>query len=1680
LSPARYEALKQRVDLQFAPQNPRFFGANESVALDLRIKNVGTLIVNIYEINAFNYYRGNLTEIDAGIDLGGLVATHAETVTYDTPPLRRVRRTFDLPQLAKPGVYVVEFIGNGKSSRALVRKGALRCIQRPGSAGHVFMIWDDEQQRRTNATIWLAGQEYHANAAGVVIVPFSATPGRTTAILRDGALSSLVSFEHAAESYRLNAGFYVDRETLLRDARAALVVRPTLTVAGQPISVDILDNVSLVITAIDQDAIASSSELTDLHLSDDAETVHWFQVPPRLASLRITLKARVTSLSTGKPEDLSASEQFSLNSIDGTTATEQLLLSRDDSGYLLSLRGKNGEVRPNRPIQLTFNHRLVALPRSLVLQTDAHGDVRLGALNDIATFTAGVANGRSFRWQLMQPWYRYPSLWQGRAGVPLRIPWGDTPATPRRAFCLLALRNGAYVTDLTEQAALRDGFLVTPPLEPGDYELYVKPEAATVRIQVTDGREQDGVVLSPHRLLEVSDTPPLQITGIAADNDGVRVTLSRTDAWTRVHVIATRFVPDINPFTHLACMQPPALIGLRPVRFETRYLAERAIGDEYQYILDRRRTPRHPGNLLTRPGLLLNPWSISKTITTAAEAAEADKLSAMPEAVTADRMREAAKRQIAKQPSIYNTLDFLAQPARVLLNLRPDAHGVVRVPPDELAGFRQVHVLAVDPLHTVYRQAAFAPVDPVTRDLRLANGLDPSGTFSQQKLISTVVSGQTVRLPDRTTCEFESYDSIGKAYQLLATLCDDAALREFSFITTWPALTKEEQRSKYATYACHELNMFLYHKDRAFFDAVIKPYLRNKKDKRVLDRWLLEEDLTAFLQPWAYDQLNAVERILLAQRGPDTPARMRRAIQDQCDLLPPDPDEYNLLFDTALHGRALELAAEWGGRGLGEYSAFSDREQVEKQALMRGVVATDVPSGAPAPPPGPPRAADAAQAPSDRKDMSIAGLALDRLAARDDRSRVRALYRPPEKTEEWAENNYYHRRIQEQNATLVPVNLFWNDYAQYDGNGPFLSRNLAYAAGNFSEAMLALAVIDLPFTAAAHTAIVSDTAVTLTAAGPLILYHKEINAGAPTNSAPLLLSQQFFNPLDRYEYDGNERVEKFITDEFLAFTPYGASVALSNPGGQRRNVNVLLQLPVGAMPLQDGFYTRGIPLTLEPHSTRTFEYYFYFPTTGVFQQLPAQVAERECCIASATPATFTVHFTPAAIDTGSWQYVSQNGSLDNVLVFLHNHNLYRLDLQKLAFRMKDAQAFETILSLLNERHIYNHDLWAYSLLHNQSAALGQYLAHSPLAEHCGAYFASPLLTIDPIERRTGEHLEYAPLINARAHQLGPQRRILNDRFFAQFQRLMDILCCRPQLDDEDRLAVVYYLLLQDRIEAARALFAAADPTMLAERLQYDYIATYLAFSAGDVAGARTIAERYREYPVPRWRALFADARAQLDEIVGAPPVLTDEQDRGQRQTVLAAAEPALDLSIEGRTVTLDYRNLDACRVNYYPMDIELLFSRNPFVRQQGDQFACVTPQLSVALPLATNQQRTTFEVPERFRTGNVLIEAAAGPLAKTQVYYANDLDAQVFENYGMLHVRHRVTHAPLSAVYVKVYARMHDGSVAFYKDGYTDLRGKFDYVSLSTDDLDRVARFALLVMSEKDGALIREASPPKR
>ena len=108
-------------------------------------------------------------------------------------------------------------------------------------------------------------------------------------------------------------------------------------------------------------------------------------------------------------------------------------------------------------------------------------------------------------------------------------------------------------------------------------------------------------------------------------------------------------------------------------------------------------------------------------------------------------------------------------------------------------------------------------------------------------------------------------------------------------------------------------------------------------------------------------------------------------------------------------------------------------------------------------------------------------------------------------------------------------------------------------------------------------------------------------------------------------------------------------------------------------------------------------------------------------------------------------------------------------------------------------------------------------------------------------------------------------------------------------------------------------------------------------------------------------------------------------------------------------------------------------------------------------------------------------ERATQPLANFRVDHDIGVGLAIRlaqENYGQLKVASVATSKALPKVYVKVYVRLADGSVKFHKDGYTDLRGRFEYASVNTPERQAIERFSILVLSDDRGALIREAAPP--
>ena len=1691
LTPAEYKALKDRVDLDFAATNPRQFAPGEKVELDVHVKNVQKLIVKVFRVNALKYYQQKAQTVPMSLDLDGLVANEQKTHAYKDAPIRRIRRRFTFPSLAARGVYVIELIGSGKRSRALVRKGRLDRVVRTTPAGQEFTVLDEAGAKLPDAKLWLAGHLYEADEDGTITVPFTNKPTQQSIVLVHGRAASLASFGHQAESYSLQCGLYVDREALLRRQKATLILRPQLRLNGTPISLSLLKDVELTVASRDLDGVNTTQRVKDFKLFEDRESTYEFRTPNRLSQIAFALTAKIKNRSRNREDTLSASKTFRLNGIDATAHVGDLHLLRADGAYVLELRGRNGETLSERPVLVKLRHRDFTRTVDVSLKTDGRGRIVLGKLKDITRIDTAHGAKMDVRhvWNLGGDEHDSPSVLHGKAGEAIALPYMGQAKEPLRSeLSLLEVRGGHYVADRFRALALRGAMLEIRGLPAGDYSLRLKRDGRDIAVRVTEGKDVAGHVTSPGRRLELRRDKPVQIVDVTADKDAVKVRLANAGKFTRVHVVAARYMPEYPLFGSLHPFGWLAPIAGRASKPESQYVAGRRISDEYRYILDRKYAAKLPGNMLKRPSLILNPWSPRKADTGVARGRGGERFHGKGKA--ADKAPSARFRGRAGRAPVaanFANLDFLANGAVVAVNLRPDKNGVVTLPRKGLLDKQHIRVIAADTETTAFRQVTLPEAKVALRDLRLADGLDPGKHYTQQKLITALAAGKPFALRDVTTARFETFDSLPKVYRLYTTLSGDANLREFAFVLTWPKLTPAEKRATYSKYACHELHFFLYRRDAGFFREVVLPYLKNKKDKTFLDHWLCGDDLGEYLKPWRHAQLNIVERILLARRIAAERAATARHVKDLHDLLRPDIDRFNRLFDTALGlsalrprrdgrpGEAADRDAPEGGEDLVALAEAVREKESPKRRRSGSVLAVAAPATrAPRPAPKP----TAAAAPPLRG--VVARTYYEAKKAKLDRTRQ--FYRKLGQVKEWVESNYYHLPIDKHNAQLITVNAFWRDYAAWDGKGKFLSTHFAEAGRNFPEMMFALAVLDLPFEAPKHKAAVRDVSLTITPGAGAVLFHEEINEAKDVPKVrPILVSQNHYRLGERYRHVNGEKLDNFVTDEFLYGMVYGCHVVVTNPTSSRRKLQVLTQVPAGAIPVSKGKDTRTFYILLEPYRTQTFDYFFYFPAAGDFAHYPVHVARRGELVAFAEAAKLHVVTKLTKVDKASWEFVSQNGTSDEVLAFLKSNNVHRLALSRIAWRMKDKAFFRRVVELLAARHAYDDTLWSYGIKHDVPAAVREYLQHAgSFVAQCGKAIDSPLLTVDPVVRRAYQHTEYWPLVNARAHLFGAKRKILVQRFHAQYHELMNILRYRSQLGDEDLMDVTCYLLLQDRVEEATKFFRRVNAANLPTRLQHDYFTAYLDFFRDKPAKARRIAARYAEHPVERWRNLFGAVLAQLDEIEGKGPKVVDKKDRDEQQTRLAATEKTFEFTVEARKIALNYQNLAAATVNYYLMDTELMFSRQPFVTNRGGQFAYIQPNHTQQVKLDAGGKTAAMDLPKELHNRNVMVEIVAGGKTRTQAYYSHSLVVQMMENYGQLRVTHKDSGKPLPKAYVKIYARMKNGQVEFYKDGYTDLRGRFDYTSLNTDQLGAVDKFAALVLSDEHGSTVREAKPPKR
>ncbi|MFT5471628.1 MAG: hypothetical protein ACI8UO_006763, partial [Verrucomicrobiales bacterium] len=1179
LGPSLVQEIKERVDIDLRPDNARITPVGDPIKLTADVKNVQQLLIKIFEVNTLNFYTKEGREIDTGVNLDGLIPNVERSFEYADAPMRSIRRTFDFPELkGKRGVWVVELIGGGKSSRALIRKGGLQTLTEVNALGHVIKLLDENNQRVQKGAVWLNGKSHDTNEDGIIVLPFSNSPGNRTLVLESGGFAALGRLNHHSENYQLHAGFFVDREQLLSRNRAMVVVRPSLTVSGVPTGIDVLNNVVLEIQTQTLDGISTTDRVEDFELFGDRESTYFFAVPDRLAKIQFRLTAKADRPSQGDKVDLAVADNVVVNQINQSQYTRAIYLTRFENNWVVEVLGKNGEPIVDIPLNCYFQHKEFTFERHASLETDANGRATLGPLADISQVRIETPTAVARSWPLLDERRTWTSVVTAKAGDPVRIPYPGNEAQPKpEEIALFEVRGNSLRENTFAKVAIADRQLTLTGLEAGNHQLLLRKLGRVLRIRVVAGEIREKYVLGRDRHVQTAPLKPTTIVSTQSDGDDLLIRLANANSLTRVHVFADRFYPEIDAHDKLGSFPRLGPGQIRRGKGANSYVSGRTLGEEHRYIIERRDSPRYPGNQLERAGLILNPWELRDTNTQIDQAAAGDEYEAKADAemaAAADGQAEGG--QGSAQTGSHPDLDFIATGSIALANLRPIENGVLRVPLKNLDDRQWIRIVVTDPTQAVSTDVFLGDAETGFQDIRLAAALDPEKAFAQKKNTTVLGEGDVLELG---TTDFRIISTPKDIHPILVSLTNEQLLGEFAFILGWNQLEPEEKRTQYSKHASHELNFYISRRDPQFFNAVIKLYLANKRDKTFVDDYLLGKNLENYLQMFEFGRLNTTEKLLMARRlGGENEARIERHVVDANALLLPNPSLDDSLFETALRSRALSGdvigdlldllgRADLNGDDVVALNSALTRNGQAKELGRRGgvvrasvaysdsLVALDAPMAAAEAAPGEQRLQEAGKKMRGldrakyREEKQLEGmiaegkenagfgfvsggvelpldgnglyeLGKDGLGVR---AELRQLYRKLDSTKVWAENNYYHVPIEYQIASLITVNKFWRDYAAWDGEGAFFSPHFTHATSNLSEMIYALALLDLPEESGEHKIEVDNGVIKITAASPCIIFHQEIEPAEQAEGQQLLVSQNFFDPQNRYLEENGQR-----------------------------------------------------------------------------------------------------------------------------------------------------------------------------------------------------------------------------------------------------------------------------------------------------------------------------------------------------------------------------------------------------------------------------------------------------------------------------------------------------------------------------------------------------------------------------
>ena len=1490
------------------------------------------------------------------------------------------------------------------------------------------------------------------------------------------------------ENYSLEGVFIFEKESFIMGNLVKCLVRPILRINHEICDIKFLKKVIINVNCKkieNNQEIPISFKFDNVNLSYEKDYEFEFQIPSKVISIDLILTGEVIKKSNEEKINLSISRSLTLD----RNEESDYLFKVINGEYIGEIVGKNGEPRIYNQVSIDIACKYQSEYNQL-LESDINGKINLGKLPNVI----GVGINESPLWiELEKNYYQNKIIMLKDEEIKIPIHEKDT------FIFIKSDKSEDYTKKIKKEITDKENgfaYLIISNLPFGEYILYLNnkgfndnntsfDEQITKKIEIlvcVEGKMINDEFFTTKDIIGKINKKKqgISLEKVSYKDKKLYIKVNSNLKYNpRIHINAIQYLPEkgdefLTEYSKLLENTEQKLKAFPVKNIENTYLNNIILNEEIKYVLDRKQYEKKMGNLLEKPSLLLKPQFTKDTKTSIIKPKEEENSEEYDNECCYECMdndekcccccKGACHSNVNSVYSSLNTIkvrDFINVSPLNLYNNIPNEKGEINLECD-LSNYGNLHIICIDDNGACEEYISLNNDKSSKRDLRMVNKLNLDKNYCELRKVHCLNKGDKYKIMDITSVNYKIFDSIEQYANFLKLINPNIKndLEQFEFLFNFDNLNQKEKLDKVSEYFSHELNIYLYFHYNKFFNEFIYPIIKFKSEKTFIDYFLLndKENMNKYISGDLFNKLNNFEKCLLIysiRKENETLAKnISRLLRSQAEK--ENIKEIKRYFNIALNlktkeEREIEEEIYESKKIINSYTTSKKEEKEIKK--MRKLIEHE------------------------EKMMCY-----DDDLIEDEKIIVKAnLNKERGKVKEYCETHYYNQAFINNNYnSVISNNHFFADLAEFFANNinsirnkGFKSENILLNPINFTQTIFILSVLDLNNkTQSKNQKYIKDEGLGITIESNTNCYIliKELSESKlKENSKNSLLLAQItstFKDEDSDEDEDEEPEEYFINKTYIQKT------IVTNISNKPINCEILMQIPEGSLPIESLEYTIIENLFIDKFKSVILNQKFYFPYEGKFKCFPSTASFNDSVIAKGKIKEFDV-VKKKKLEKDkikSIDDVLEQGNKKEILNFIKNCNIIKEnDIRKILYLLSDKDFFDNLIKILESKFYYDDEVWKYSLIHKNIPVLKTYIMNQNAKDIFNDLGNKLNLQFFESNKTNNAHIinhkDYYPIMNSRVFKLPKSKNsILNLEFRKTYQNFISYLITLKEIDNESLMRFCYYLILQQRIEEAIKIYNKINKEEITKNklsnlnLQYDYLTAYLDFSIGypKFKKAKEIIKKYENFPLLTWSNMFKEIKDQLNEYEGKENydgienMEFDEINYENENKLKAKEEEDLNIEIKGKKISVLYKNINKITISFYLIDVEILFSRNPFMNKSSVNFNYIFPneKKTYNLNKSSKEKIKEIQIPNNLKNKDLYIEVSSNNKKKYETYYSSLLKCSIIESIGEIKILSPEL-KPLPKIYIKCFCEDNNGKIQFYKDGFTDLRGKFNYVSLN-------------------------------